>query len=244
MVDNIKKVSNPLTIIAIFAALAEINSTVAIGLVTAELQEIFIWFIIAFPSLLIIFFFLTLNFNPKVIYAPSDFQNEENFLNTVSGGIYKNIKYDISSDDKNVVTFSEAIVEPINSAEHEINISSREKRLTDKANTFIRFFSREISTLFEGNKLKGMSYGIKGEGLFLLTINANKELFPPSVVTEFSMIIKLNEEASGAITLEAIDYGLTIKETDISKFSGQLKRWLEDRLTYMLASKNAPPNGF
>lgn len=79
MTDKIKGVSNPLTIIAIFAALAEVLGTVSLGLIDVSLQPIFIWFIILFPTLLIILFFLTLNFNTKSIYAPGDFKNEDIF---------------------------------------------------------------------------------------------------------------------------------------------------------------------
>jgi hypothetical protein len=38
-----------------------------------------------FPILLAGMFFATLNFNPKVLYAPSDFKSDENFLNTLIG---------------------------------------------------------------------------------------------------------------------------------------------------------------
>ncbi|PWJ52973.1 hypothetical protein CLV98_1292 [Dyadobacter jejuensis] len=79
MTEKVKFISNPLTIIAIFAALAEINATVSIGLVDKDLQQTFIWFVIVFPTLLIILFFLTLNFNTKVIYAPSDYKTDESF---------------------------------------------------------------------------------------------------------------------------------------------------------------------
>jgi len=79
MTEKVKLISNPLTIIAIFAALAEINATVSIGLVEKELQQTFIWFVILFPTLLIVLFFLTLNFNTKVIYAPSDYKTDESF---------------------------------------------------------------------------------------------------------------------------------------------------------------------
>jgi hypothetical protein len=79
MTEKVKFISNPLTIIAIFAALAEINATVSIGLVDKELQQTFIWFVILFPTLLIILFFLTLNFNTKVMYAPSDYKTDESF---------------------------------------------------------------------------------------------------------------------------------------------------------------------
>ncbi len=85
MTEKIKSISNPLTIIAIFAALAEINATVSIGLVDKELQSIFIWFVILFPTLLISLFFLTLNFNTKVIYAPSDYKDDQSFHKMLIG---------------------------------------------------------------------------------------------------------------------------------------------------------------
>ncbi len=85
MIENIKAVNNPLTIIAIFAALAEVAGTIALKLVSENLQVTFIWFVMLFPALLVLLFFITLNFNPKVLYAPSDFRDEENFLSIISG---------------------------------------------------------------------------------------------------------------------------------------------------------------
>lgn len=73
-------IKNPLTIVAIFAGIAEISGTVVITHLTERDQGIFVWFLIGFPVLLILFFFLTLNFNHKVLYAPSDFEDEENFM--------------------------------------------------------------------------------------------------------------------------------------------------------------------
>lgn len=84
MIEKIKKVSNPLTIIAFFAALAEVNGTIVFNLVPAELKELFLWFIISFPVLLVVLFFFTLNFNPRVIYAPSDFNNEDNYMKALT----------------------------------------------------------------------------------------------------------------------------------------------------------------
>jgi hypothetical protein len=75
-----KSVNNPLTIIALFAALAEIAGTVAIKLVAPDMQPTFIWFVMIFPTLIVVLFFITLNFNAKVLYAPGDFKNEENYL--------------------------------------------------------------------------------------------------------------------------------------------------------------------
>lgn len=86
MIENVKVVSNPLTVIAIFAALAEIAGTVALATVDISLQHTFVWFVMAFPTCLVFLFFATLNFNTKVLYAPSDFKDEENFLDTLAGG--------------------------------------------------------------------------------------------------------------------------------------------------------------
>ena len=80
MIEKVKKISNPLTIIAIFAGLAEVSGTLVLPFLSGESQELYIWFLMIFPIALVVLFFLTLNFNHKVLYAPSDFQDEDNFL--------------------------------------------------------------------------------------------------------------------------------------------------------------------
>ncbi len=80
MIENIKRVDNPLTIIGAFAIIAEISMTVALAAVGPELRAIFIWFVMLFPVLLVLLFFVTLNFNHKVLYAPSDFKDDSSFM--------------------------------------------------------------------------------------------------------------------------------------------------------------------
>jgi hypothetical protein len=80
MVEKIGPIKNPLTIIAIFAAIAEISGTVVLPFISESNQGTYIWFLMLFPLLLVVLFFLTLNFNHKVLYAPSDFKDEENFF--------------------------------------------------------------------------------------------------------------------------------------------------------------------
>jgi hypothetical protein len=88
MTEKIKRINNPLTIIAIFAALEEVNATIAIGLINKELHHIFIWFVILFPTILVILFFVTLNFNTKVMYSPSDYNDDKSFMDSLFGGYY------------------------------------------------------------------------------------------------------------------------------------------------------------
>ncbi|MFL7009056.1 hypothetical protein [Enterovibrio norvegicus] len=74
------KVSNPLTIIAIFAGVAESFATGALVLLPEQMQEKFIYFVMFFPVLIVVCFFLILALKPQVLYAPSDFSNEEHYL--------------------------------------------------------------------------------------------------------------------------------------------------------------------
>ena len=80
MTEKINSVKNPLTIIAIFAGIAEVSGTVITPFIDKELQGIYIYFLIGFPTILVILFFITLWFKSNVLYAPSDFSNEENYL--------------------------------------------------------------------------------------------------------------------------------------------------------------------
>lgn len=80
MLESIKKISNPLTIIAVFAGLAEVSGTGVLPFLANDIQHIYVWFLMLFPTLLIILFFATLNWNYKVLYAPSDYKDEGNFI--------------------------------------------------------------------------------------------------------------------------------------------------------------------
>jgi hypothetical protein len=85
VIKKVKAVNNPLMIIAIFAAFAEVAGIVALAAVDKEIQNIFVWFVMCFPSFLVFLFFLTLNFNPKVLYTSSNLKDEEIFLNALIG---------------------------------------------------------------------------------------------------------------------------------------------------------------
>lgn len=70
MIKRPIKISNPLTVIAIFAMLTETSAAVSLPYIDRDNQNIYVWFLIIFPSILITFFFLTLNFNNKSLYTP------------------------------------------------------------------------------------------------------------------------------------------------------------------------------
>ncbi|MEZ5573813.1 MAG: hypothetical protein R3E64_17635 [Halioglobus sp.] len=74
------KVNNPLTIIAIFSGLAEALATIALLGLPQELQKIFLFFVMAFPTLIVVLFFFVLYFKNTVLYAPGDYQDPEHYL--------------------------------------------------------------------------------------------------------------------------------------------------------------------
>tara|TARA_R110002167_G_scaffold504_2_gene2302 strand:- start:432 stop:737 length:306 start_codon:yes stop_codon:yes gene_type:complete len=80
MLEKFKKVTNPLSIIAIFAGITEIMCTTALAAVSDKNEIWIIMFLVSFPFALVLMFFLTLNFNHKVLYAPSDYSDEANFM--------------------------------------------------------------------------------------------------------------------------------------------------------------------
>jgi len=82
MVDKISKVSNPLTIIAIFAALAEVFGISVLPFLKPEPQGVYIWFSMIFPAILLILFFITLWPKSDSLYAPSDFRDDKAYLDS------------------------------------------------------------------------------------------------------------------------------------------------------------------
>ena len=79
-----RQVKNPLTLIAVFAGLAEVAATGVLPVLEGPVQQTFVWYVMLFPVLLVVLFFLTLNLKHRVLYAPSDFRDEKHFMETVS----------------------------------------------------------------------------------------------------------------------------------------------------------------
>ena len=55
-----KKIQNPLTVVGLFAGTAEIAGTTVLPLVSESIQNIFIWYVMGFPILLVVLFLLLL----------------------------------------------------------------------------------------------------------------------------------------------------------------------------------------
>ena len=80
MIEKIKHISNPLTIVAIFVAIVEIASTVSLTTLNERHHIVIVWFLVLFPTFLVVLFFFTLWRKPWVLIFPSDFKESKDYL--------------------------------------------------------------------------------------------------------------------------------------------------------------------
>ncbi|HCL3413514.1 TPA: hypothetical protein N2A55_004567 [Pseudomonas aeruginosa] len=80
MAKKYTHIKNPLTVIALFATCAEVGGTFVLPFLEGEVQERYVLFLMAFPVLLVLLFFLVLWQKHEVLYAPKDYRDDNNFL--------------------------------------------------------------------------------------------------------------------------------------------------------------------
>lgn len=69
-------VRNPLTLMAVFAGLAEVAATVALPRLHGHVQTIFALFTVGFPLSIVLPFFFFLWYRPQNLYAPGDYRQD------------------------------------------------------------------------------------------------------------------------------------------------------------------------
>lgn len=126
-------VKNPLSVIAIFAGVAEISGTGVLPFIATENQWLYIWFLMFFPFTLVLLFFATLNWNHKVLYAPSDYKSDESFLENANG----------SKLQREGIASMEKVIE---SKVHEVLNSSGNDPISDSKQNIARKITDSIKT--------------------------------------------------------------------------------------------------
>ena len=115
------KISNPLTIIAVFAGLAEAFATVALIQLPEGAQNIFLYFVMGFPTLLVILFFYTLHKKPKVLYGPGDYEDQSMFFDLMQESVEEELERSLLSNgsisDEEKSNVSQAVVGILERAE-------------------------------------------------------------------------------------------------------------------------------
>lgn len=192
MIEQIRAVRNPLTIVALFAALAEIAGTVALATVDKSLQSTFIWFVMGFPTLIVCLFFLTLNFNAKVLYAPSDFRDEKHFLDTIRGTYITSAFSGLQLQGQSVREAAQQL--ELATASTGPGGTDFRQPLIDSANAFFTALNVKTEVLFSTNELESLGFGIVSDEFYLLDFRLPKGKVFKRALTEFTWVIRVREQ--------------------------------------------------
>jgi hypothetical protein len=221
MLEKFNRVENPLTIIAIFAGITEVAASVALPFLQQETQQVFIWFLILFPFALVAAFFATLNFNAKVLYAPGDYRDEKHFLEALRLSD-NTLQVSVTSPDDqlpSITTLRER-------AGKELEVSPFEgltQPELDIVNDALKAFGEKAKHLFKLETIKGYSYGVEGEGFFLLNVFLSDTLGSGPPVE--SRIIKPTTDSQGIVHISII--GQNVKSSGAEEFASILTESIE-----------------
>lgn len=143
--NNTGIVKNPLSVIAIFAGVAEISGTGILPFIATENQELYIWFLMLFPFTLVLLFFATLNWNHKTLYAPSDFKSDESFLQSANGRTSQ--REGIASMEKLIEAKVNEVLNTSDDAHSKENNQNIAKKITEsiKTSAFITVDARPLT---------------------------------------------------------------------------------------------------
>lgn len=78
--DRLGWIRNPMTIIALFVGLTELALSIVFSNSPSNVQPIILAFIVIFPSLCAIAFYLILWFRPQNFYGPSDYRSDKTYV--------------------------------------------------------------------------------------------------------------------------------------------------------------------
>jgi hypothetical protein len=81
--EAISRVKNPLAMVALFATISEVAMAAVITQLPDKLQQLFIWFVMGFPVVLVLLFFFVLYRKPAVFFAPGDYKREELYVASI-----------------------------------------------------------------------------------------------------------------------------------------------------------------
>lgn len=221
MAEKSISVNNPLTVVGIFAALAEVAGTIALGTVDKAIQATFVWFVMGFPVLLLVFFFLTLNFNPKVLYAPSDFRDERYFLSTLSGTYITAAGGRFRVTEDNVEEVASAALESMGPVAASPQDATDLPALREAATSFYRSLTAYLHGLHKNGDLAYVEFRMESPEFYVVSFEIAAERLPPYGVGRFYLIVKASSLGPNQVSLEAI--GRNIQADDPRIFAARIR---------------------
>ncbi|HEY5369969.1 MAG TPA: hypothetical protein VIJ75_13380, partial [Hanamia sp.] len=163
MTKNLGWIRNPLTIIGIFSTITEALCIVIVPQVTERNQDFFIWFVILFPTFLLILFFYTLIKHNTKLYAPGDFSEDK--LEFAALFLDKQI---ISTDPKKIESSETFLKEGVLNFNPFI-VKDLEGDDKNKIISINEFFSK-INSVLPKQRLKTVSYIMHNSTVYSLAL--------------------------------------------------------------------------
>jgi predicted transcriptional regulator len=153
------KVSNPLTIIAIFSGVAETLATVALVQLPLEIQEKFVYFVMAFPSGIVLLFFLVLYLKNNVLYAPSDYDDQTHYLE--ANNLKEKVRDQLEVVFKEINSQGNRLTrEEVDKAKRTISETITRETISDRQRAIIDFITDNPSELREIAQHFGLSMNL------------------------------------------------------------------------------------
>jgi len=228
MIETIKKVSNPLTVIAIFAAIAEISGTIILPTLSESIQSVFVWFLIGFPTLLVLCFFITLNLNPRSLYAPSDYKDEDNYVKIMSGAKgseFENKLTEATKDNFRNVRGS------INLAKTMDNKKIMGEVIVNNANAFFNELLDLSADLFDSKMLESIRIEAQSKEFFVLEFNIDKEYYKKEKLPDFYFVI-INITCDNKDNLKFIAIGKDIVDNSPQSFAHNVFEYVKSFIDF------------
>ncbi len=177
-------IRNPLTIIGIFSTLTEGLCIVILPQLDENNQNVFIWFVILFPTILLLLFFYTIIKHNTRLYAPGDFSEDKlDFAR-----LFLNQKPQKTLDTKNVE----------NNLKVELNVkdfipfqfSDLEVYDSNSINAINNFFTKLDSALPK-EKFEVIHYELHNTHTCTITFISSKEEPKKNRIKSFSILANL-----------------------------------------------------
>lgn len=226
MVEKIGHVRNPLTVIAIFAALAEVSGTVVLPFLAQSTQALYVWFLMGFPLFLVAVFFFVLFKKHHVLYAPSDFHDDKTFKE-----LFENASGFVKVDKLNSETESPAEQTGLEEASPQRQVASLPQPTQDNE-TYVRSF-RGTGLLAEELVVAKLSrdFGVSFERNVALRGDPKLVFDAISTAESKPVVLEVRFTRAGMLPLEQIDEYFN----RASRFSEQLPESLKNKITFVFA---------
>ncbi|MCW8275335.1 hypothetical protein IMF27_06190 [Pseudomonas sp. PCH199] len=211
MIKLKKRITNPMTIIAIFATLSETSAAISLPFLDNEEREIYVWFLISFPFYLLFLFFATLNFNYRSLYSPSDFEKDEHFLKAMDDVDPKKNNASVKGSRPDSIACSaqappdETGLQPNLSVQHHIRLP---ELLKDLHIIDARWMKNKIELSSSLEKIKKPQEGQAHVILFLTGTELEKSL--RESVLKYSRQTRKSGSASYCVAYDLSSHGVTV----------------------------------